>query len=83
MLETHCKAAFMKQVLPRLFNPVAPGSVGTIQQKTNSTFSNSFSYATYNIQATGPPKFFFSFSVFDIITDVAKCFSKLYHGIRF
>ena len=29
MLDTHCKAAFMKHVFPRLFNPVAPGSVGT------------------------------------------------------
>ena len=29
MFDTHCKAAFMKQVFPRLFNPVAPGSVGT------------------------------------------------------
>ena len=29
VLETHCRAAFMKQVLPRLFRPVAPLMVGT------------------------------------------------------
>ena len=29
VLETHCRAAFMKQVLPRLLRPVAPLMVGT------------------------------------------------------
>ena len=37
MLDTHCKAAFMKQVFPRLFNPVAPGSVGT-DKETDTIF---------------------------------------------
>ena len=29
VLLTHCSAEFIKQVLPRLFKPVAPRSVGT------------------------------------------------------
>ena len=29
VLETHCRAAFIKQVLPRLLRPVAPLMVGT------------------------------------------------------
>ena len=33
VLDTHCNAAFIKQVLPRLFRPVAPGSVGTVEEK--------------------------------------------------
>ena len=38
MLDTHCNAAFMKQVLPRLFRPVAPGSVGTVKRKIKDYF---------------------------------------------
>lgn len=50
VLLTHCNAAFMKHVLPRLFKPVAPRSVGTernniphvkgFRRKTKSRFAD-------------------------------------------
>lgn len=35
VLLTHCNAAFIKQVLPKLFRPVAPFSAGTMKFKKN------------------------------------------------
>lgn len=49
VLETHCTAAFIKQVLPRLLSPVAPFSVGAgiiiiIRNMTQSNFNSSSIY---------------------------------------
>lgn len=35
VLLTHCNAAFIKQVLPKLFRPVAPFSAGTMKNILN------------------------------------------------
>lgn len=37
VLLIHCRAEFMKQVLPRLLRPVAPRSIGTADRPTAPT----------------------------------------------
>jgi len=47
VLLIHCRAEFMKQVLPRLFSPVAPRSIGTKHQHSTSiNTKHSFYLAT-------------------------------------